>query len=307
MESECPPIMETTSPESAAEKGRVVEFEIELEEHTLLSNQLGSQIYYNSEAEKTGLPRELVTRRETSGKHFLFHVRCQRPKFGTYDGQPACLIVFDHAFRTSLTKSRFKHARIEILFEDAAMTSLDPDDDADTDAFMEAMKYQPRILDFEPHLFHGKPDSKDGSRGFQAGISFTNPGFPVTPSANYSSQTPTIKEGMANIHGLLEDNSCARASWAVDENDLRKSGIFSNFSTPVIVSYTKGRKFAASVEVSVKIEWRPMRFLAGKGDDPLYFDPEKFSTTTPIPDLKSIPLRSLCRLDLYEGTFGPSN
>ena len=299
--------METPSLQSGEKHREDFQFEIELTEEngTVLSEQLGNQTYHNTtEAERTG-PRELVTAKETTRKHFYLHVRCQQPKFGTYDGQPACLLVFDHAFRTSLTKSRFKHARIEILFEDAAMTSLDPDDDADADALAEAMKYQPRVLAFEPHKFQSKVDIRDGSKGVHADVSITYPGIPVTPSVGRSSETPFIKEGVATIHGLLHDKAGARTSWTVDENDLRKSFVFSDFSTPIIVNYTKGRKFAARVEVAAKIEWRPVQLLAGKRDDPLYFDPEKLHTVaeSETSDFKLIPLRSLCRLDGYHGTF----
>ena len=66
--------METTSLVSDAGEGEDLEFKVELEEETLLSDQLGNQSYYDNEEEKTGSPREVVNRKETSGKNILFHV-----------------------------------------------------------------------------------------------------------------------------------------------------------------------------------------------------------------------------------------
>jgi len=279
-------------------------FDIELKDDKVALNQLGTSVYLNKDAESTISPRELVTAQERS--RFYFHVCCRKPQFGTYNGQPACLLRFDYAFQTKGTSSRFKEATIEVAFEDAATTYLDPDDDDNGITIAEGIKRQPRVEAFEPHQFASRLDEREGHTTTNLGLSASDPTNVVSAQAGTKVETPFIVDGQRRIHGVLHDSPPSRLVWTVKENALRGRGIFPEFSTPVVVSYTEGHKFAARISVAAKVDWRLMPVVSGKRDDPIFVDPHKLGARRREgQDLKSVDLQTLCNLHSSEGSFKP--
>ncbi|KAE9362823.1 hypothetical protein N431DRAFT_450277 [Stipitochalara longipes BDJ] len=243
----------TTSDSEKLLKNEHIEFVIVLNENDLLTNQLGSSPVRNVTEEEQYTPRELVTEKESLWRRFYFHVRCHKPRFGVVDGAPACLIVFDHAFTASLTKSRFKRAKVEVVFEDSSVAFLDPDDDANDDAISEAARFHPKVVAYEPRLWHGVREKGEGSTQVQANLTAGDPGGAVSTTAGITRQTPFVKDGSAKIQGVVKGRTSSEVTWSIDENEMSSSGFVTDFSTPIIVQYTKGRKFAARVKVTALV------------------------------------------------------
>ncbi|KAF2464997.1 uncharacterized protein BDR25DRAFT_360901 [Lindgomyces ingoldianus] len=252
-------------------------FDIELSNDDTLDYQLSPPVFLNTAEAHKYSPRDLVTERELLAGRFYLQVRCQRPKFGVYQDRPACLIILDHAFQNANTKSRFKSAQISIFFEDASVIYLDPNDDDNDDAFEAARPHRPKVLEFQPmnYMRHAPstPTAK-GSITATLGISSAGlvPGIPVPElSAEVEAKRPFVKEGFHSITGVTKGASQNLLSFALAENTLSKSGVIPRLSTPVIVSYTPGRKFAARVKVQAVLEGRFTGLVQGKKDDPLMF------------------------------------
>ncbi|KAI9873233.1 MAG: hypothetical protein M1830_000676, partial [Pleopsidium flavum] len=98
----------------------------------LRAGQLGTPTFRNITVSEHLSPRELITAKEL--RHFYFHARFQSARYGSYAGKPACLIVLDFSFqKPGSTMSRFRHAEIDVEFEDEVTAASNPHNDDDED------------------------------------------------------------------------------------------------------------------------------------------------------------------------------
>ena len=232
------------------------------------TSQLGGNRYVNETEAQLSSPRSTITARELH--HFRFQARYRGgARFGTFDQKPACLIILDFSFQKfGSTPCRYKHARIDVAFEDAKVALAEMQDPQE---FEECMAHNPRVLAFEPHDYHGPGTSGTGSSTIGGSVSLSAPGGIFGVSLNPSHTTPFAREGYAQVHGVPTDED-SRIVFSVDENSMSGDGIRSEWSAAMIVQYTPGRRFAARVRIKAHIFLRVTNPVCGAKDDPVFFD-----------------------------------
>ena len=264
------------------EEPTAIALDIPLEFDENAASQLGSTTYKNKTEANLTSPRAIITEKEI--RNFRFQARYRGPtRFGTYEGQPACLIIVDFAFQKfGSTISRLTHAEVNVTFEDGKFALVD---DLDAEQEAESVQYQPRILAFEPHEYHGPTSSGSGSTtvGLQTPIAL--PGGVVSITPGISRTTPFTRDRYEKIHGLLTDDD-SRIYFSVYENSMNNSGIRSEWSAAIIVGYTPKRRFAARVTIKAHIFLRIVNPVCGKKDDPVFFDDEVMKKAAPVSVVK---------------------
>lgn len=299
------------------EEASSVEIEIPFIYDESATSQLGGKSYVNETEAQLFSPRSTITAREL--RHFRFQARYRGgARFGTFDQKPACLIILDFSFQKfGSTPCRYKHAEIDVAFEDGKAALADVQDPQE---FEDCMAHQPRILAFEPHEYHGPGTSGTGSTTIGGSVSLSAPGGILGASLNPSRTTPFAREGYAKVHGFPTDED-SRIVFSVDENSMSGDGIRSEWSAAMVVQYTPGRRFAARVHIKAHIFLRVTNPVCGAKDDPVFFDLEYMrgagkvntagsdqqgSTTVPSVQgqaLDGVDLKAETRLGAWGGTF----
>ena len=281
----------------------------------LKANQLSTALYRND-------TRDSDTRSDVTGRdgHLLWggtytiHIACRKKKlrFGTFEGKPACLVVFDMVFTTSLTRSVYKSAMIQIALDDCERAELIRKGVEEDDLPDEVNNARPRVLRFQSSMFVGDRERRENPGHFIGKIGAEGIGGfgSVSVTAQKDMVHKSIKQGKDKIVGVLKVRDSV-LQISVHDNRLVDRGMIENFSVPIIVAYNPHRKFQARVRVEADLQWHAwVKPALGRKDDPVLFDPlklqdEKAGTGEPIDvDLNtSVDLEDLTRLKHYGGVF----
>jgi hypothetical protein len=112
-------------------------------------------------------------------------------------------------------------------------------------------------------------------------ITLAAPGGVFSASPNFARTTPFEKQGAAKVHGVLTDED-SRVKFSVDENSMSNDGVRPEWSSTMIVSYTRRRRFAVRVEMKGHIFFLDiLNPVCGQNDEPVYFDPEHMQGSGP--------------------------
>ncbi|KAF8460895.1 hypothetical protein BDZ91DRAFT_737940 [Kalaharituber pfeilii] len=265
-------------------------------------------------------PRELVAAAEIEESYF--ETRIKQVEFGKWEAKgpvrmtrpcPACLVVLEVNFQPSAAGGaglknsekcgkkrrwrkekvvRFTEATLELEFEDA---SHDPP------VSNPGCMAGPTILGFEPTLVTGAPSTAIQTTNFAlqvganpAGADQLIPGLRVPlpmPCLNASfvttSTSPTTSA--AAIHGTLRSHPPRRVVWAIQENEVEKSGVPRRMKVAIIVGYVRGRRFLMRAGMRATVVGRKdggglgtwiwggsgagkVQVVAGRDDEPVYFE-----------------------------------
>jgi len=180
--------------------------------------------------------RTLITRDEV--RDTSFSAALNRVHYGTYKGEPACLVSIDFSFRFRLrVLSRYSHASIKVTFKRAMdihnhkIRSDDPSDD-------------PGVVIMAPKEVYGIVTTVDEKkvRDITIPLMFNTP---VGLSAGFEGHAGTERtEHQGNrmeIHGELyydddHDEAPYGVTWDLYENSNQRDGIFRNFGAAIVVS-----------------------------------------------------------------------
>ena len=180
-----------------------------------------------------------------------FSARLRKAVFGTFDGDPACLISFRVDF-ASAKKGwfRFRNATVEAEFEQCGEAAHDDDDDDgdddDGDDDDEEEYTGPLIRKFYPELVRGHISSAAETYG----LGFEVPLLPMggaAISAGYKITSP--REGLHLIQGRLMGTPETRVKWTMNENEVTKGGIYEQPMFAVIVRHVQDQSFTMALKL----------------------------------------------------------
>ena len=293
----------------------IVDEAFELQFDGLKANQLRTTFYRNdihntdTRTDVTGRDGHLLW-----GGTYTIHIACRKQKlrFGTFEGKPACLIVFDVVFTTSLTRSVYKSAMIQIALDDCERAILIRKGVEEDDLPDQINTARPRVLRFQPSMFVGDRDRRENPGHFSGKIGaegvggFASAGLAVQKDVVHKS----IKEGSDKIAGILKVKD-SMLQLSISDNRLVDRGMIENFSIPIIVAYNPFRTFQARIRVEADLEWHAwLKPVLGRKDDPVLFHPQKLRDekikggASVDADLDTtVDLEYLTRLGQYGGVF----
>jgi hypothetical protein len=214
-----------------------------------------------------------------------FNAVLDRVQYGTYDGQPACLIVAEFSFRfKGKTMSRYSYASIEVKFtravdvKDHKDASNDPADD-------------PKVVNLAPKEVYGIVKSVEEKRFRDVKIPamFQSPlGFSTGAEGHIGSEEIQHQEHRMEIHGDLyyDDEhieAACGATWDLSENSAQRDGIFRNFRATMVLHNPPGQAIwmHLTVRPSVRFSINPQRLflktdlfarLLQQNDEPILLD-----------------------------------
>ncbi|KAL8916573.1 MAG: hypothetical protein Q9208_008444 [Pyrenodesmia sp. 3 TL-2023] len=173
-----------------------------------------------------------------------FSARLRKVVFGTFEEQPACLILFRIDFATAKKGwFRFRNATIDAEFEDTAGASAeDDDDDEDDDSGSSALL----IRKIYPELVRGHISSAAKTLGLGFDVPLAPMGG-VGLSAEYRITAP--REGLHLIQGRLMGSPETRVKWNMNENEVSKGGIYEQPQFAVIVRHAPDQSFTMSLKI----------------------------------------------------------
>ena len=298
-----------------ADADDLVDETFELQFDGLKANQLRTTLYRNeihdsdTRTDVTGRDGHLLW-----GGTYTIHIACRKQKlrFGTFEGKPACLIVFDMVFTTSLTRSVYKSAMVQIALDDCERANLMLKGVEEDDLLDEVNNARPRILRFQPSMFVGDRDRRENPGHFSGKIGAEGLGgfASVGVAAQKDIVHKSIKEGSDKIAGVLKiKDSLLQIS--INDNKLVDRGMIENFSVPIIVAYNPCRSFQARIRVEADLEWHAwVKPILGRKDDPVLFHPQKLQNekikageSVDVDMNTEVDLEHLTRLKQYGGVF----
>lgn len=263
----------------------------------------------NYERTKTALHRENEQQLLKEGKlgRSEFSARLQKVKFGIFEGQPACLIVFLVDFCPgSQTWFRFRTATVEAEFQEEhpAIDTL-VDDERDYDG--------PLVRKFYPELIRGHVRSIAETYNFTVSAGLPAPFSKTNLSAAWSSTQP--KESAHLFRGRLMGDPATRVSWVINENKITKSGIYEQPKFATIVRHQDQTRFSMTLRITATtLAGFP---VIGKGGSRIIFTPKQrhqadesnqpnLHDESPLQDLAEENLEDLTRMEaILLGGKGP--
>lgn len=231
------------------------ETEFELDDDTA-APQLGIEA-------KGKINRHLITQEKIGSTSFS--ATTQRVQYGTYRGEPACLVLIDFAFRFKpKVPSRYSYASITVTFRRATdmqnhrATKAPPEED-------------PKVANMAPKSVYGivtEVESKT-MRDVTIPVMFESPmGFKTGLEMHAGMERTEHQEHRMEIHGQRhEDDEHVDAangvSWDLFENPVQKDGILRNFRGAIIVFNPPGQPMWMEVLVrpSVRFSVDPRRLF----------------------------------------------
>jgi hypothetical protein len=219
--------------------------------------------------------------------HTAFGAILKRVQYGTYEGDPACLISLEFSFRfKSKSHSRYCYAEIGVEFEKATdvqkprVRSMDP-------------ALDPRVINLAPKEVYGIVKTVDEKKYWDVSIplKFESPvGVSAGITGTLGAERNMTEENRMEIHGNLaqdddHDEGANAVTWDLTENSSNKDGIFRSFRAAIVVQCRFKEAFwmRVSVKPSVKFSLDPRRLstkedglyrLLQRNDDPILLDGE---------------------------------
>ena len=221
-----------------------------------------------------GVPnREKITADQISSTSF--QARLAHVQYGTYDGEPAALVIFhfQFSFRNGSWK-RIKYASIQLTFEETTGPELalpnprNPNND-------------PIVAMIAPVQVLGEVTTTQKTRNWKLSLPVqfqkfgiqSGPEIDLEIGANFSTDdrmwlvaTPTSED---------DHHANNRVTWEIRENRTQGSGILHRFPGAVVITLPKDPqhhvRITGLIEPSVVFSVNPLR-LKQKKDDPVYLD-----------------------------------
>ncbi|KAF7945108.1 hypothetical protein EAE96_009888 [Botrytis aclada] len=177
---------------------------------------------------------------------------------GTYDSQPATLLLFTFIFRSGDHGFRFKNASVKIEF--SACTPPSPSSSSSSSPCPPAPKNTsrtPTIAALAPRKIYGLPSTSQQTRKISGEISLQ---IPLGPTSLGPSTSVSHESSFARAHRYaMVGNPWARAGaaswdsvyWDIRENRLTKGGIPDRVDVGVVVWREGAGAFQAEVGVQV--------------------------------------------------------
>ncbi|KAL8752390.1 MAG: hypothetical protein Q9184_005752 [Pyrenodesmia sp. 2 TL-2023] len=177
-----------------------------------------------------------------------FSARLRKVVFGTFDEQPACLILFRIDFATAKKGwFRFRNATIDAEFEEALDAGTGAsDEDEDEDDIDDQSSNGLLIRKIYPELVRGHIASAAKTLGLGFDVPLAPMGG-VGLSAEYRITAP--REGLHLIQGRLMGSPETRAKWNMNENEVSKGGIYEQPQFAVIVRHARDQSFTMSLKI----------------------------------------------------------
>jgi hypothetical protein len=238
-----------------------------LEEDVNRKEQLASFRDESSEARrKTALHRQNEQQLLEEGKlaQSEFSARLQRVTFGSFQGQPACRILFLVDFcPRNRSWFRFRKATVEVEFQEEPSTIHTSVDD-------ERPYAGPLVCKFYPELIRGHVRSIAETYNFSVSASVPLISSPNI-SAGWSMNKP--KESAHLIHGRLDGDPAVRVRWNVNENEANKSGIYEQLKFAIIVRHADQTRF--SMALRIRATTLAGLHIVGNGGSRIIFTPNQ--------------------------------
>ena len=185
------------------------------------------------------------------------------------------MVVFDMVFTTSLTRSVYKLAMVQIAFDDCERAELISKGEEEVDLPDEVINARPQVLKFQPSMFVGDKDRRENPGRLGGELGATGLGgigsFKMTAEKDVVHKS--IKEGNDKITGVLKVKD-SMLQLSINDNKLVDRAMIENFSVLIIVTYKPNRKSQARIRAKADLEWHAwVKPAFGRKDDPVLFDP----------------------------------
>ena len=264
----------STVGEERAEEGIVeeedeAEFRFGVEEDPNRRDQLFSfRKEQRPVATKDYRPSEQQLLQEGKLSNSEFSARLRKVVFSTYNGQPACLIVFRVDFATQKKGwFRFRNATIDAEFEEVGGDAESDDDEEDGE---EDDEYGGLLVcKFYPELIRGHIQTAAETYGLGFEVPISPPGVGAGISASWNITAP--REGLHLIQGRLMGNPETKVRWIMNENEVSKGGIYEQPMFAVVVRHTQDRPF--TMMLKIKATTYGGLPVTGKGGARIMFKP----------------------------------
>lgn len=190
--------------------------------------------------------------------------------FGQYDGNRACLTVFEFHF--------VPHYQVRFKYVEVVIRATKPKSQGGGGG---GLIEQPTVIAFEPKSWFGRRDERIIRRSLQAGA---NAGMLARSTAGVESGpglggSMSVEYAEADRAAVVSVPGQATTEWRLSENDLSHEGVPNPFSAALILKC--GPSFAVRVGFRVKLSksldptsWRPAQ---ARTTDLLTFDAETVS------------------------------
>ena len=201
-----------------------------------------------------------------------FSARLRKVVFSTYDGQPACLIVFRVDFATEKKGwFRFRNATVDAEFEEVgeAAESDVGEEEEDEDEDEEDEYEGPLVCKFYPELIRGHIRTAAETYGLGFEVPISPPGLGAGISAHWNITAP--REGLHLIHGRLMGDPETKVRWIMNENEVSKGGIYEQPMFAVVVRHSQTRPF--TMMLKIKATTYGGLPVTGKGGARIMFKP----------------------------------
>ncbi|MCJ1230826.1 hypothetical protein MMC12_007500 [Toensbergia leucococca] len=206
----------------------------------------------------------------------LFSCLLRTVQYGTYEKEPAVLLVFAFHFGYhDEARDRYTTAAIEFEFEETSDAKLRTPDPRNKNN-------DPKVKFIAPVRVTGTPSKEKNSLKWILEGSLTYQ-IPLGPAAGLTPSVENEKSSERNrrmwLNGEMDSDDDHRyhnrALWTTGENPVEKSGILHNFPAAVVVTLPKDPEHFVKVKLMVTpyvaFSINPIR-LFPKRDDPIFLD-----------------------------------
>lgn len=177
---------------------------------------------------------------------------------GTYNSEPATLILFTFVFRSGDRGFCFKNANVKINFSKHSSSSSSKQISG-TKVIQNRTteNWNPEIVQLAPRKIYGLPTTTSKTQKISGEISLQVPLTPLTigPSLSSSNESSFSLSHCYSITGNFwssaRDSGWDIAYWDLKENKRTKEGIPDRLNVGVLVKRGMGGRFQADVEVKV--------------------------------------------------------
>ena len=208
--------------------------------------------------------RSLITQDRVGSTSFSAVLN--RVQYGSYHGEPTCLIVVDFTFRfIPKVPSRYSYAYIQTCFRravDAQNHKIHPKDPSD----------DPRVINFAPKAVYGVIKTIENRRikDVTVPVTFETPlGLSTGAKVDAGMKHTEHEDNRMEIHGQLyqDDDHIDGAhgvSWDLTENEAQADGILRNFRVAILIQNPPDKPMWMDIVVkpAVKFSADPRRLIA---------------------------------------------
>ena len=180
-----------------------------------------------------------------------FAARLQQASFGTFKGEPACLVVIKVDFAAK-NKGwfRFRRATIEMEVEEPSLSTERTDgsnEEGYSDDSDEGEYTGPLIRTFYPDLIRGHIQTAAETYNISFELPVPSPAPSGGLSAGWSITSP--REGHHLVHGRLVGSPETRVKWSMNENEISKGGLYEQPVFAIVVRHREEKGFVLGLRM----------------------------------------------------------